>query len=51
MTSDGELVLIHDHTLDPPEIYDLAISRGAMVFTSNDPKWAIEYLRSKGLHN
>lgn len=35
---------------DSPAVYDRALDSGAMLFTSNDPAWAIEYLRSKGLH-
>ena len=33
------------------ELYDRALQNGAMLFTSNDPAWAIEYLRKKGLHD
>ena len=33
------------------ENYDKAIENGAVLFTSNDPKWAMEYLREKGLHD
>lgn len=36
---------------DTPEVYDQAIANGAVLFTSNDPQWAMEYLRSKGLHD
>ncbi|MBQ4354843.1 MAG: hypothetical protein IJC71_08105 [Clostridia bacterium] len=36
---------------DTPEVYDQAIANGAVLFTSNDPAWAMEYLRSKGLHD
>ncbi len=32
------------------EFYDLALENGAMLFTSNDPQWAMQYLHSKGLH-
>lgn len=32
-------------------LYDAAIENGAQLFTANDPKWAMEYLRSKGLHD
>lgn len=35
---------------DTPELYDAALERGAMLFTSNDPAWAMSYLRAKGLH-
>ena len=28
-----------------------AIANGAQLFTANDPAWAMEYLRSKGLHD
>ncbi len=38
------------YPVDTPEKYDQAIANGAMLFTSNDPKWAMEYLRGKGLH-
>lgn len=33
------------------ELYDAAIANGAQLFTANDPAWAMEYLRSKGLHD
>ncbi|MBR6708961.1 MAG: hypothetical protein IKL84_04715 [Clostridia bacterium] len=33
------------------ESYDLAIERGAVLFTANDPEWAINHLRQKGLHD
>jgi glycerophosphoryl diester phosphodiesterase len=36
---------------DTPEVYDAAVENGAILFTSNDPAWAMEYLRSKGLHD
>lgn len=39
------------YAVDSSELYDAAIERGAMLFTSNDPAWAIDYLRAKGLHN
>lgn len=32
------------------ELYDAAIANGARLFTANDPAWAINYLRDKGLH-
>lgn len=35
---------------DSPAIYEEAIANGAVLFTSNDPKWAMDYLRAKGLH-
>lgn len=35
---------------DTPELYDAALANGARLFTSNDPAWAMEYLRTKGLH-
>ena len=35
---------------DSSEIYDRALERGAALFTSNDPAWAMEYLRGRGLH-
>lgn len=35
---------------DTPDLYERAIKNGAMLFTSNDPGWAMFYLRSKGLH-
>ena len=38
------------YKVDTPELYDAALERGAMLFTSNDPAWAMEYLRAKGLH-
>ena len=37
--------------VDSAELYDCALQNGAMLFTSNDPAWAIEYLRKKGLHD
>lgn len=39
------------YSTDTAEVYDKAIAAGAMLFTSNDPAWAMDYLRSKGLHN
>lgn len=39
------------YPVDKEELYDAAIERGAMLFTSNDPEWAMKYLRSKGLHS
>jgi glycerophosphoryl diester phosphodiesterase len=38
------------YPVDTEELYSAAIERGAMLFTSNDPAWAMNYLRSKGLH-
>lgn len=38
------------YPVDKPELYDESIANGAILFTSNDPAWAMEYLRSKGLH-
>ena len=38
------------YPVDTPEVYDQSIENGAVLFTSNDPKWAMDYLRSKGLH-
>ena len=35
---------------DTPELVDASIENGAMLFTSNDPKWLMDYLRQKGLH-
>lgn len=35
---------------DTPALYDLSLERGARLFTSNDPAWAMAYLREKGLH-
>lgn len=32
------------------ELYDQAIANGARLFTANDPAWAMNYLRAKGLH-
>ena len=37
--------------VDTPELYEESLANGAELFTSNDPKWAMEYLRNKGLHN
>lgn len=34
-----------------PRLYELAIERGAVLFTANDPKWVMELLREKGLHD
>jgi len=39
------------YPVDTPEVYDQSIANGAVLFTSNDPKWAMDYLRSKGLHD
>lgn len=39
------------YPVDTPEVYDASIENGAVLFTSNDPKWAMDYLRSKGLHD
>ena len=36
--------------MDEAELYDEAIENGTMMFTANDPKWAMDYLRAKGLH-
>ena len=36
---------------EDPALFDEAIANGAMLFTANDPAWAMEYLRSKGLHD
>ena len=35
---------------ESPELYDAAIANGARLFTANDPAWAMDYLRRKGLH-
>ncbi|MCR4906708.1 MAG: hypothetical protein K6A33_11585 [Clostridiales bacterium] len=35
---------------DTPAAYDESIANGAVLFTSNDPAWAMDYLRQKGLH-
>ena len=35
---------------ESPELYDAAIANGARLFTANDPAWAMNYLREKGLH-
>lgn len=35
---------------DSEALYDEALEKGARLFTSNDPEWAMTYLRSKGLH-
>lgn len=32
-------------------LYDQALERGAVLFTANDPAWALGYLGSRGLHN
>ena len=32
------------------DAYDAAIENGAVLFTANDPAWAMEHLRKKGLH-
>jgi len=37
--------------VDTPELYEESLANGAELFTSNDPKWAMEYLKNKGLHN
>lgn len=39
------------HKVDTPELTDEAVANGAMLFTSNDPVWLMDYLRSKGLHD
>ena len=36
---------------EDPKLYDEAIENGAMLFTANDPKWVMDYLRAKGLHS
>lgn len=36
---------------DTPETFDESIENGAVLFTSNDPKRAMDYLREKGLHD
>lgn len=33
------------------ESYAKSIENGAVLFTANDPAWAIEYLRARGLHD
>ena len=38
------------YSMESTELYDEAIANGARLFTANDPAWAINYLRSKGLH-
>ncbi len=38
------------YSMESAELYDEAIANGARLFTANDPAWAINYLRSKGLH-
>ena len=35
---------------EDPVLYDEAIENGAMLFTANDPKWVMDHLREKGLH-
>lgn len=35
---------------EDPALYDEAIENGAMLFTANDPKWVMDHLRGKGLH-
>jgi len=37
--------------VDTPELYEESLANGAELFTTNDPKWAIEFLRNKGLHD
>ncbi|MBR4206165.1 MAG: hypothetical protein IKQ92_11870 [Clostridia bacterium] len=39
------------YPVDTPEVYDASIANGAVLFTSNDPAWALDYLRKKGLHD
>lgn len=39
------------YPVDTPEVYDQSIENGAVLFTSNDPAWALDYLRGKGLHD
>lgn len=39
------------YPVDTPGLYDQSIENGAVLFTSNDPKWAMDYLRGKGLHD
>ncbi len=36
---------------DTEELYDAALSNGATLFTSNDPAYAMEILRARGLHD
>lgn len=36
---------------EDPEIYEEALANGAMVFTANDPKRAMDFFRAKGLHD
>ncbi len=38
------------YSVDTPEAYEKSIENGAMLFTSNDPAWAMQYLRERGLH-
>lgn len=35
---------------DTPELVDEALAAGAMLFTSNDPAWLMNYLKTKNLH-
>lgn len=35
---------------ETPELIDAALDAGAMLFTSNDPKNLMDYLKTKGLH-
>lgn len=35
---------------EEPALYDAALEAGAVLFTANDPKWVMEYLKAKGLH-
>ncbi len=39
------------YSQDSADKCDAAIANGARLFTCNDPKWTLEYLRSKGLHD
>ena len=39
------------YSVDTPEVYDKSIENGAVLFTSNDPEWAMNYLRERGLHD
>ena len=38
------------YSKESAELYDAAIANGARLFTANDPAWAMNYLREKGLH-
>ena len=45
-----DALIVRSVTKVNEELYDAAIANGARLFTANDPAWAINYLRDKGLH-